>query len=134
LSGFYAGQQGLAYHEGWLYDVPDPNNAWNLNVPDPGNYWLLSTDTVRGYRGNRTILKPGSGNNFTPNGPAVKWTINAGTRTNQRSDWACAAMLHYNRELSLAEIRQVESWLSSTYAVAGGCMASVMGRVSMTVQ
>ncbi len=49
-----------------------------------------------------------------------KWTINGGLMADETSDWACAALLHYNRELSLAEVHQVEDWLDGMYAVVRG--------------
>jgi hypothetical protein len=44
-----------------------------------------------------------------------KWTINGGG--GETSDWACAALLHYGRELSLAEVQQVEEWLGDLFAI-----------------
>ena len=112
LSGFHQGRQGLAFHNGWV-----ENEVGQIT----GDHWLLSTDTVRMYRANGTIVK--SGNNNFNDMVTSKWTINAGSHANEneRSDWACAAMLHYNRDLSLVEIQLVESWLASMYGVAGGC-------------
>ena len=101
----------MAWHNGWV---------GNDVGTDPGNYWLLGTDTVQLYRANSTVVKSGTGNNFqsgtgNDGSGTSKWTINAGLlAANEQSDWACAAMLHYNRELPLAEIKQVSTCVESS--------------------
>jgi hypothetical protein len=114
LSGFWGWQgpcPGVAFHNGWMGNVG--------NVCLPPNSWVLSSDQIRLYRAQRGAVHHTTGSGGL--GSAAKWSINAGAYTTaEYSDWACAALLHYSRELSLAEVRQVEDWLDGLYAVAPG--------------
>ncbi len=72
-------------------------------------------DQVNLYRAQRGAVQYTTGGSLSSSSSS-KWTINKGER-DEPSDWACAALLHYRRELSLAEVQQVEGWLDGLYAV-----------------
>ena len=100
LSGFWGSETGVAYHDGWL----TTNSTTNF----PLDEILISTDQKRLYRGN--------GINLTINsvtGSNKQLSINYGIAAGERSDWAVSEVIVYNRELSLAEITNVETYLNT---------------------
>ena len=108
LSGFWNGQAGVAYHSGW---VTVSSGAGTNN----GDKWILSTDQNNLYRSqgiDRTVGAAG-GPSFVNLGINVPGSAGGG----ETSDWACAAVIVYNRTLSLNEMITVESWLNSIYSV-----------------
>lgn len=104
LSGFWSGKTGVAYHEGWLTQTSTP--AY------PTGEVLVSTDQKGLYRGNGVNLKT-----TTVAGTSDRLSINYGYHTqvsrDERSQWAVSEVIVYNRELSLSEIQQVESYLET---------------------
>ena len=104
LSGFWNGRTGVAYHEGWLTQTSTP--AY------PTGEVLVSTDQKGLYRGNGVNLKT-----TTVAGTSDRLSINYGYHTqvsrDERSQWAVSEVIVYNRELSLSEIQQVESYLET---------------------
>jgi hypothetical protein len=104
-TGFWNSCPGIAWHNGWMGGLSD--------ACLPQNAWVLGTDQFPRYRAQRGVV------NYTRTGTWTatrRWTINAGA-SQLPSDWACAGLLHYNRELSLAEVEQVEEWLDGLYKV-----------------
>ena len=100
LSGFWTGRAGVAFHNAWI--------GSNSGIASPAG-WVLSVDQLRLYRAQKVSL---GSNDAARLDMSLKstWTINAGAFSNREaSDWACAAVLHYDRELSLAEIEQVDA-------------------------
>jgi len=101
LSGFVSGQAGVAYHDAYLTATTDLH----------GNQWVLSTDQNNLYRSNgtdRTIA------GYT-NGTSRQLSINNGSSTTQRSDWAVAEVLVYDRQLTLSEYLSIEAYLAAKY-------------------
>lgn len=101
LSGFHGAKSGVAYHMNWITGTTDVH----------GSNWVLSTDQNSLYRSNgvnRTIAAPGSPSNN-------QLSINWGFFTGERSIWAVACVIVYNRTLSASEIAQVECWLNRRY-------------------
>ena len=99
LSGFHGNKTGVAYHDGWLTQESTTNF--------PLNEILISTDQKSLYRGNGIDLTINS-----VTGSNKQLSINHGYFTGERSDWAVWEVIVYNRELSLEEIKFVESYLS----------------------
>ena len=103
LSGFHYFKTGVAYHDGWL----TTNSTTNF----PLNEILISTDQKSLYRGNGIDLTINS-----VTGSNKQLSINHGYYTgliyNELSDWAVWEVIVYDRELSLEEIKFVESYLS----------------------
>lgn len=100
LSGFHDGNNGVAHHDGWL----------TQQVNRHGDNWLISTDQKDLYRSNgvdRTVSGSGS--------TSKQLSINYGHFTGERSDWAVAEVIVYNRELSSSEYLSIESYLMSKY-------------------
>jgi hypothetical protein len=62
---------------------------------------------------------------YIQDGAGSRWNINYAPQ-GELSNWACAALLHYNRELSLEEIKLVEEWLDDQYAVVPGELAVLL--------
>ena len=99
LSGFHGNKTGVAFHDGWLTS----NSTTNF----PLDEILISTDQKRLYRGNGIDLTINS-----VTGSNKQLSINYGYYTDERSDWAVWEVIVYDRELSLEEIKFVESYLS----------------------
>ena len=102
LSGFWNGRSGVAYHEGWVTPQSDLH----------GNQWVLSTDQRLMYRSNGTNRTTGTGTESTT------LTINYGN-SSDKSDWAVAEVIVFNRELTSAEYLSVEAYLSAKYFNSG---------------
>lgn len=106
FSGFHAGRAGVAYHgdgSGWVTEVVDLH----------GFGWVLSTDQKNMYR-SQGVDRTKAG---YANGATARLSINYGLATGEYTDWVCACVIVYNRELSLTEINQVEGFLNQRYKV-----------------
>lgn len=105
LSGFYSGNSGVAYHDGWL------TSTTNIH----GDNWILSVDQKDLYRSNgvdRTVSGSGS--------TSKQLSINYGYYSStEPSDWAVSEVIIYNRELTLAEYLSVETYLKLKYFQIG---------------
>ena len=105
LDGFWAGNSGQAYHEGWL-----TNTSTNYE----GNNWVVSASQDGLYRSNGTQRSTGVGGNTYD-----RIGINAGTiYAGEASDAHVVEVLVYNRELDLGEIMSVESYFNTKYSIA----------------
>lgn len=106
LSGHWSSRRGVFYHEGWL-------NSGSQGTLDD---WVQCTDQRSLVRINRGSNQWTGGGNYSPNGVAIN---NAGSggccNSNERSDWACALVLVYNRALSSNEISTMENWIYNNY-------------------
>ena len=99
LSGFWAGRAGVAFHNAWI--------GSDSGIASPTG-WVLSVDQLCLYRAQKVSLGSNDAGRLDMSLNST-WTINAGAFSDREaSDWACAAVLHYDRELSLAEIDQVD--------------------------
>ena len=102
LSGHWNGRRRVYYHQGWL----------NSSNQSPLDNWLQTTDSRSLVRANRGANQWSSGGNYSPNGVAIN---NAGSggccNANERSDWATAEIIVYNRTLSETEMILVENYL-----------------------
>lgn len=74
----------------------------------PYSWWVMSTDQPGLYRANKVDRTQGTGTSFAPN---TQWSINNGADkgASGSSPFASAAVLLYDRKLSLSEIVQVGS-------------------------
>jgi Concanavalin A-like lectin/glucanases superfamily len=100
LSGFWQGLSGVALHGG---------SAWmtSTTIDQFGSQWVVSTDQNNLYRGQGTNLTVG-----TPTtGVNDQLTINYGSTTADRGDWAVAEVLVFNRTLNSTEITTIETYL-----------------------
>lgn len=102
LSGFWQGQSGVAYHNAWITGTGGVH----------GSNWVLSVDQKDLYKSNGTQRSSTTGSVT-----AVSLSINYGTFTGERSDWAVACIIAYNRTLSSTEIQQMELYLNRKYAI-----------------
>eukprot|EP01084_Bolivina_argentea_P296466 510612_1 len=103
IFGFHGGNAGIAYEDGWITDA-----ANNIDTE-----WLLSSQTPSMYRGNGENYTIGSGS-FSGNS---KLAINDGAIGNEKSDWACAEILVFNRILELNQIKCLENSLAIKYSL-----------------
>jgi hypothetical protein len=109
LDGFWNGGSGRCYHDGWLTSD---------TIDYHGNYWVISSSQNSRYRSKSKNANGGSFYNFTGGGGTNKQlTINYGNYSGERSNWMVAEVVVYNRTLSDSEITQVESYLSTKYAI-----------------
>ena len=106
LSGFHGGQAGVAHHNSWLTPETDLH----------GNEWVLSTDQRNMYRSNGTDRTNSAG--YSGGLSPGQITINYG-QTTEKSHWACAEVIAYNRVLSSAEYLSVEAYLNAKYFTHG---------------
>jgi hypothetical protein len=120
LSGFWnpsfwggdpdAGCPGVAHHNGWM------GESFNISACLPLTSWVLSTDQMLWYRAQRGLVNYTTGGSRLDANSTAQWTINNGLYV-ESSEWACAGLLHYDRELSLAEIELVEGWMDGLFMV-----------------
>lgn len=107
LSGFWGGLSGVSYHDGGDFQTDiaaDVNNYYSE--------WILSSDRATRYRAQKTDHTSRS-----PTGFARQLTVNFSTSIAEKSDWAVACVIAYNRELTLSEILQMENWLIAKYRI-----------------
>eukprot|EP00798_Chlamydomonas_sp_ICE-L_P029856 gene29856-17951_t len=103
LSGFHIGGSGLAYHGTWF--TPQENLH--------GDEWVVSCDTKQLYRSNKVQR-----NNLIVNGNSTRLTINYGDFVAvESSDWACAEVIVFDRELTNAEMLGVEEYLYKKHSL-----------------
>lgn len=103
LSGFHSQESGVAYHGGWT--------TTNTSVDVHGNDWVFSTDQRYLYRSNGVSRGSGIGG-----GTSAQLSVNWGAyESTQRSDWAIAEVIVYNRTLSSSEYTSVEDYLNKKY-------------------
>ena len=101
LSGFGGEKAGIAYHDEWI-----TNQSISF-----GTQWVLSTDQNSSYRANMHDLTVGD----TTGKTSAQLAINIGGNPSEKSDWACACIVAFNRKLSIKEIETMELWLISKY-------------------
>jgi Concanavalin A-like lectin/glucanases superfamily/Domain of unknown function (DUF2341) len=107
LSGHWSGKSGVFYHDaGW----------WSQSSVDVhGNDWVILADNNNIMRSNMVDRKTATGGMSTG-----QLCINySNISTNEVSDWAAACILVYNRQLSLAEVTQLEAFLYTSYLAPG---------------
>lgn len=119
LSGFWACQSGVAYHEGWLTNVNGVGNDIH------GNNWVLSSDC--GYNASATgsqcsadYRSQGVSRKTIVNSNAAtpKVTINnSGCCNAETSNFQVAEVIFFNKTLSISEVQQVETYLSRQYGI-----------------
>ena len=100
-SGFDNGKSGVAFHNKWLTEITDLH----------GDNWVLSTDQKNMYRSNG-IDRTESG---ISGGLSAQIGINYSNQSVSYSDWACAEVIIYDRELTSAEYEAVEAYLNAKY-------------------
>lgn len=101
LSGFWGGQNKVAYHEGWLTD----------NTKGSTTNWIVSSDSQGIYRANNLSYVTIS-NNY-PSMPAMGINLTS----NEKSDFQVADVIIYNSWLSTANIVSVENYLMNLYGI-----------------
>lgn len=116
FSGFHAGSSGKAFHYGThitraLVGGADDNTFFQTAHCDD---WIVSTDMMNLYRSNKTNRTTVN----TTNVGNLTLSVNAGNTTGERSDWAVATVIAYNRNLTLSEVLQVENWLINKYNIS----------------
>lgn len=101
LSGFHDGKSGVAFHGNWV--------TAQTNIH--GDTWVLSTDQKNMYRSHGTdrTVSGFSG------GTSPQLSINYSETMDQRSDWAVAEVIVYDRELDSTEYEAVEAYLNAKY-------------------
>ena len=105
LSGFWNNGVGF-FHDGWF--------DYNINASNSGRDWLLSVDMNNFVRVNRGTYQK-NGPAFSPDGISVA----SGQFGNEKSDFAIAEFLIFNRKLSQAEYSIVEEYLAKKYGLFG---------------
>jgi hypothetical protein len=99
LSGFHSGKAGVAYHNAWVGPQTDYH----------GTDWVISTDQRYLYRSNGVTR----GTNGSSEGDL---TINMGQHS-EKSDWQCAEVIIFDRQLTQSEYEDVEEYLSKKYNI-----------------
>lgn len=102
LSGHWANRGAAIYHDGWL----SGGGRWSYEGMLNGKDWTLITDQPSYARINRASYQFWGGSGNIPQ----NISINNGNY-NEKSDWACAEVIIYQRELSISEIEIVEAFL-----------------------
>ena len=100
LSGFHGGNAGVAYHNAWITPQTDHH----------GTDWVISTDQRNLYRSNGVQRSTSNGSS------EGDLTINMGTYS-ETSDWQCAEVIIFDRQLTQSEYEDVEEYLSKKYNI-----------------
>jgi hypothetical protein len=103
LSGFHSSKSGVAYHNSWLM-TPQTDIH--------GDTWVLSTDQKNMYRSNGTDRTSSGYSTGTSDQLSINYGSSVGSET---SDWACAEVIVYDRELTSVEYEAVEAYLNAKY-------------------
>eukprot|EP00741_Cyanophora_paradoxa_P010544 tig00000158_g10195.t1 len=112
FSGHLGGQRGVSKHG-------DRYITSQKGVPSAINDWILSVDEPMQYRVNgrdRTCTGTFMCNqspNQSPTSDTI--SVNYGASSGYYSDWQCAFVLVYDRELSDSEAEEVEAWARLRY-------------------
>ena len=107
LSGHWNNITGVAYHNGWVVDPND--HGW-------GNNWIISADHNYFYRANGRTSDSGTGGG----GASTSVLSVSGPVEGERSDWAVAECVVYNRNLNSTEISTMETYLATKYGITLG--------------
>jgi len=108
LSGFWSGNAGAAYHEGWITSQVDYHTT----------NWVISTDQNSLYRSKSKSANSGNYYQHTGGGGASKQlTINYGNYVGEASAWMVAEVIVYNSTLSSADYNLVEQYLENKYGI-----------------
>ena len=103
LDGFWDGNAGVAYHDGWITSQTDHH----------GTNWVLSTSQNSLYRSNGVTRGTSGGSS------SKQLSINHGQFAGgEASDWQCAEVIVFDRHLNSTEYGQVEQYLSKKYGIA----------------
>jgi hypothetical protein len=103
ISGFWAGNTGVAYHSNWLTDAGYGRN----------DVWALSTDQLYSYRFNGVTRS-----NRNDSAMTVGNTLGINNSRSEVSSWQLGEVLVFNRELNLSEVALVETYLSRLYGIS----------------
>jgi len=103
LTGHHFAHAGVAFHDGWI--TPE------LDIY--GTDFFINTDTSTKIYTNGVAQTGGTGATYTSLPPLV---ING--YSTELTDWEIIDIIIYNTQLTLAQIRQIESFLSSYYGIA----------------
>lgn len=102
LNGFWNGLAGVAYHNGWLT---------SSGIDYEGTNWVISSSQDGLYRSNGIQRSTAVGGNTND-----RLSINYGAHVaGETSDWQCAEVIVFDKELSATEIDDVEQYLSYKY-------------------
>jgi hypothetical protein len=106
LSGHWSGKSGVAFHSNW---ITQSTNSMH------GSNWVLSTDQNNLYRS-------GQSNRTSAVAGAISYASNIGinpsnTGSLNKSDWAIANVLVYNRTLPSNQYLAIEDYLASRYSL-----------------
>lgn len=103
LSGHWANRGAAIHHDGWM----SGGGRWSHEGMLNGKDWTLITDQQKYARINRAAYQFWGGGDAIPQ----NISINKSSTPNEVSDWACAEVIIYQRELNVAEIEIVEAFL-----------------------
>ena len=101
-SGFYKNKSGIASHGGSITQD-------NLSIFN--NKWVFSTDSNNTYRANAYNYT--TNNNYNS---YAQLAINNNLNPSDNSDWACACIIVFNRNLSISEINLIDFWLVNKFS------------------
>lgn len=121
LSGFWAGSAGVAYHEGW---------TTGSNADKHKNQWVLSSDvSAPTYRSTVYNSYSSLGSQIstvtTGDTTAHGLIINGGVYFQETSRFQVAAVISYNRVLTVAEIKKMEAYLADIYGIPANVPATL---------
>lgn len=106
LSGHWNGVKGKFFHEGWVANYGRVGDVLD---------WSIFTDRVNSVGTNVRIDGLDFTANLTPNYIPDGIGINPDNNRNERSDWAAALVLIYDRFLDDNEVVSVEDWIKAEY-------------------
>jgi Concanavalin A-like lectin/glucanases superfamily len=105
LSGFWAGNQGVAHHNSWMTPI------WT----GTDYSWQLSADQTSLYKSNGLSVTT---TGYVGSNPTSGFGINVGWSSTEFSTWQVADLMVFNRVLTASEVSQVENYMSLIYGLA----------------
>jgi hypothetical protein len=118
LDGHWYGRSGVSHHDGWVTQESTDLHQSN---------WVLSTSNKSRYRSNGVDRTAGAGG---ASAPRIQINSGDGAGGGERSDWAMAELIVYNRELSFPEMNKIETYLAKKYALVGIVGVEAFGNVT----
>jgi uncharacterized repeat protein (TIGR02543 family) len=113
LSGFWGGNTGVAYHEGWITSsVGTADSNWKIQC-DTG-----SSATANSALRSNGVLKSTVANNMTGLPANISINLNGSTTApTELSDWQVAEFIIYDSVLTNTQINEIEAVLQQKYGI-----------------
>jgi hypothetical protein len=118
LSGFHGNRSGVAHHNKW---IQSPTGADPVDLH--GSSWVLSSDQLNLYRSQQVTRSVTTG--ISPVGAPISVNSASAVYPTEKSDWAIAHIMVYNRVLPPSEYLSIETMLAQQYKLNLGATSNI---------